>query len=226
MQRNLNRKCTQQLLRLVSFSLLALLAASCSLPGKPKENPVKTYMLRWDAPMRAAEKPSDHKCLTVLINTPRAAPGFASARMVYIEKPYRLDYFATHAWVDAPARMMAPLIRRDLEKSGLFDKVILNPAESTEYGLRIEFELLSLLQDFSGGKNEEQISLHMDVYDATLHQLVISRTFSLAETAKGRTPYAGVIAANQMMPRLMTEVTQYLERNIPKNLGACGESTQ
>lgn len=226
MKKNLNLHYTNRFLMMCGLALIVLHTVSCSLPGKPKENTIKTYMLRWDAPVLTGQEPSQQYCLTLLVNTPRSAPGFESSHMVYIETPYRLDYFATHAWVDSPARMMAPLIRRDLESSGLFEKVVSSPVRSINYNLRLEFELQYLQQDFTAGKNEEQVGVRVDLFDVSHHELIGSKVFSLSEPAKARTPYAGVVAANQMMPRLMMDVIRFLKASIPDRPGACSESRE
>jgi cholesterol transport system auxiliary component len=210
--------------RLLSASLLLmllLLLLSCSMPGKQQKIPVKTYTLSWMPAAQASSSLSMVHCAAVLLNTPRAAPGFTSSRMAYIREAHRLDYFAYHEWVDSPAHMLAPLLRQALENSGLFQAVIMHPVSTVQHDVQLNFELLHLQQQFQEHSSEVQLGLRVDLYDMKLKRLIASRVISLNEAGIQNTPYAGVVASNHLVSRLMEELIAILDAALADAPGIC-----
>ncbi|MBI5672897.1 MAG: membrane integrity-associated transporter subunit PqiC [Nitrospirae bacterium] len=101
----------------VACALLALTVAGCLSPrGDSAE--VHTYQLsldRWLSGTRSGE--SDGPVL--LVSQPQAEPGFETQRMVYIKRPYELEYYAVNQWAETPVRMFAPLMVQVLNQSGV-----------------------------------------------------------------------------------------------------------
>jgi cholesterol transport system auxiliary component len=102
---------------------LALLATGCSLwPPAPVDETVRHLL---DA--RPAIEALAKRDLVLSVSPPRAAPGFDSTAMAYVQKTHALDHYATHRWADTPARMLGQLLTRTLEDTGSFRAVVQGP---------------------------------------------------------------------------------------------------
>ena len=127
----------------IALAGLTLLAACVGPQGKSQDN--ASYLLSAVLPA----KPSNTKSvLTIMVLPMRAHPGFDTPRMAYLREPNRLEYYAYHRWVEAPARMLTPLVTQALEASGAFRAVVQAPG-SAQTQLRLDMELVQLTQDFS-----------------------------------------------------------------------------
>lgn len=102
--------------------------------------------------------------LTLIISPPQAASGFDSQRMVYVRQDHRLEYFAHSEWVDAPARLLGPLLVSAAQRTGAFAAVVL--ASGTAAGdLRLGTELLQLQHNFQAQPSLVQVSLRVYLTD-------------------------------------------------------------
>jgi cholesterol transport system auxiliary component len=96
----------------IGFLWLLLLIA-CS--------PVKTVDKQYQLVAFASQlRPSHGMHRSILISPPEAAAGYQSAQMIYIKKPYELNAFASHAWIEPPADMLYPLIVQSIQQTGAF----------------------------------------------------------------------------------------------------------
>ena len=192
----------------VLLVLLAGLALSgCALPGRSPATPVATYVLETadtTAPLQSATTKA-----TLRISMPISAPEFASSRMAYIEQPYRIDYFAQHAWADTPARMLKPLLTRHLAGSGLFGFVFADSAGVDE-SLRLDSNIIELAQWFTPSSSEIHLTIRFDLIDVEHRTILLSQTISITEAATAREPYAGVIAANRAVQRAVDQLITLL----------------
>lgn len=114
----------------LAVAALLLLPAACSMFDAAKVPPPPFYSLSGvgaSPPTKAAAARLD-AAPTLIVNPPRAAPGFDSQRIIYVREPYQLEYFAHSEWIDTPARMIAPRIVAALEGTGAFRAVVLAPA--------------------------------------------------------------------------------------------------
>ena len=108
----------------VMIGAIVVITACSPLGPAPSSEAPKVYLLQWEHP--PGDEPTGQlnpACPTVLLSSPRAAPGYAGAGMAYMEEAHRIDYFAHHRWADSPARMLEPLLIHALETSGAFQAV-------------------------------------------------------------------------------------------------------
>ncbi|MEK9140884.1 MAG: hypothetical protein AAB308_07500, partial [Nitrospirota bacterium] len=91
---------------LAALAMLALTAAGCLSP-RTDSSEIHTYQLSFDG--RPSEtRPGEIDGPVLLVSQPQAEPGFETQRMVYVKRPYELEYFAANQWADTPARMFTP----------------------------------------------------------------------------------------------------------------------
>ena len=147
--------------------------------------------------------------LTLIISPPQAASGFDSQRMVYVRQDHRLEYFAHSEWVDAPARLLGPLLVSAAQRTGAFAAVVL--ASGTAAGdLRLGTELLQLQHNFQTQPSQVQVSLRVYLTDEKTRRVLAWQTLSAQAPASSDTPQAGVVAANQAVQAVLVQLGQFL----------------
>ena len=191
---------------------ILLFTTACHSPLGPTGGsaPDKEYLLQWE---QTAEGESANKlnptCPTLLLSSPRAAPGYAGARMAYMQEPHRIDYFADHRWADSPARMLEPNLMRALETSGLFQAVVRAPT-SAKFDLRLDTEVVKLVQVFDSNGSRVELVLRISLLDKQKQRVLVSEVLQVSEPASEQTPYGGVKAANRAVDRLMQDLQKVL----------------
>ena len=181
----------------------ALLAASLAcLPAGLKPNAPDLYALDPAVarrPAAAAEAP-----FPVAIAAPRAAPGLEGRGIVYVRREHELRYFARSAWVDSPARMLAPLLASALEADGTF-RVVAGPGGEPAR-LRLETDLVRLQQEFTTRPSRVRLLLRARLVDAAARRTLGEREIEVVEAAPSDDPYGGVLAANAATQRAISKI--------------------
>jgi cholesterol transport system auxiliary component len=145
---------------------------------------------------------------TMIVTVPRAAPGFDSSRIVYVRRPYEIEYFAHNAWVDTPSNMLAPVMVQAIEGSGAFHAVLGAPTSATG-ALRLESELVRLQQDFSTSPSHVRLTLRAALVDSASRRVLASREFDVRVNAPSDDPYGGVIAAQRAAGQVLAALAAF-----------------
>ncbi len=144
---------------------------------------------------------------TLTIAPPTAAPGFESPRMIYVKRPHELQAFARSEWVDAPARMLGPLLVRALGRSGAFEAVT-DAGSGADAELRLETELVRLQHEFTARPSRVRLTLRVQLSDRARHVLGV-REIEAIEEAPSEDPYGGVVAANRAVQEALEGVVSF-----------------
>ncbi len=192
--------------RLMVIALLGLvLLAACVGPqGKPQDS--ATYLLSAAAPIKAGTAKSPH---TILVAPMRAHPGFDTPRMAYVREPNRIDYYAYNRWVEAPARMLTPLLTQALEANQSFAAVVQAPG-SVHAQLRLDTELVSLTQDFSVKPSRMRLVLRAQLVDTQTQTIRGSRSFEVQAPAGSEDARGGVDAVNRALPEMLGRLAEWV----------------
>lgn len=193
------------------FAALLLGGCASSLLQQPVADPDHRYFLDWAEDAAAPRGP--RKGPDLLISPMLAAPGFDGSDMAYVRKPHEIAYFARHHWVDAPARMLDPLLVRAADQSGLFRSVV-ESGSGTQADLRLDSRLLHLQQVCRPEPGEVQLALRLTLIDITSGRTLGERPLGVNEPLEGCTPYAGVQAANRALARLMSDLQAFLAAHV------------
>jgi cholesterol transport system auxiliary component len=191
-------------------ALLPLLTA-CAGTLLPKPAPAPTRFTLDAGPVAApaaSARTAAADAPTLTVDTPRAAPGYDSRRMVYQRRPQQMEAFAFHEWVEPPAQMLAPLLVRALQDHGGFRAVLRAPSAAAG-GWRLETELLRLHQDFSQRPSQVRLSGRAVLLNSATRQAVAWREFDVSVAATGDDPVAGAAAAQAAARQLSTEVAAF-----------------
>jgi len=195
---------------LIAVSLLALGGCATSVLPVPVAPPALfTLSADGDASgiVAAATTPA-RAGATLVINLPRAAPGYDTARIVYVRRPLEIEYFAHSQWVDTPSYMLAPMMVRAIERTGAFHAVLGAPTSAAGQ-LRLESELVRLQQDFSTRPSQVRLTLRAALVEAATRRVVASRQFDTRVAAPADDPYGGVTAAQQAAGQVLAELAAF-----------------
>lgn len=186
---------------------LSLLTGCGSLLPKPPAQPA-LFVLDGTvatAADRPAKPPLAAAVSTLVVNEPRAAPGYGTRQIAYVRTPHQLEYFAFSEWVEPPALMLAPLLARAIESTGAFRAVVRAPT-AVAGDMRLETELVRLQQDFSVVPSRVRLTVRAALIDTATRRVVASREFDADAMSASEDPSGGVVAANQVARRVAAEV--------------------
>jgi cholesterol transport system auxiliary component len=144
----------------------------------------------------------------VVVAVPTAAPGFDSPRIVYVRRPHELEFFSRSEWVDTPARMLAPLLVRALERGGRFQAVA-EARTAAAAGLRVEAEIVRLQQEFTARPSRVRLTVRVQLSDLPSRRVLGAREFEAVEEAPSENAYGGVVAANRAARRVLDGIVAY-----------------
>jgi len=181
-----------------------LLAAACSLWRPAPVDETVLHLL--DA--RPAVATLAKRDLVLSVNPPRAAPGFDSTAMAYVQKPHALDHYATHRWADTPARMVGQLLTRTLEDTGSFRAVVHGPA-GLPADLQLETEIVHLRQSFLAKPSRVELTLRTQLVDVADRRVLATRYIEVVEEASSDDAAGGVAAANAAVARALAQVAAF-----------------
>jgi cholesterol transport system auxiliary component len=196
-----------------------LLGSGCAggLLPKPAAAPVR-YTLGDGAPQGPAAPSARPGALSLVVAPLTAAPGFDSARMLYLRQPRVLQAYAYAEWADTPARLLAPLLLRALQHTGAFGAVLQAPS-SASGPLRLETELLQLQHLHLRSPSELQLALRVVLVDTATRQALFTRRFEVRVPAASDDPAGGAaaaaLAAQQLLAELAAQVAAEAVRSVP-----------
>jgi cholesterol transport system auxiliary component len=144
----------------------------------------------------------------LVVAVPTAAPGFDGPRIVYVRRPHELEFFSRSEWVDTPARMLAPLLVRALERSGRFQAVA-EARTAAAAGLRLETEIVRLQHEFTIHPSHVRLTVRVQLLDVPSRRVLGARDFEAVEEALSDDPYGGVVAANRAVRRVLNGIVAY-----------------
>jgi cholesterol transport system auxiliary component len=189
---------------------LVWLLSACAL-GPIETNAPRTFFLNpeiaWNNPRTRGERSAT---AVLLVTQPKAQPGFDTARMAYLLRPYEVNYYAFNQWADTPARMLQRVMVENLEKSGQWSAVLQAPG-GVPAQYRLECDSRVLEQQFFAQPSRVRLALRAQLIETKRQSILAIRSFELFEAAPSDDPYGGVLAANRASARLITEMVEWLE---------------
>ena len=210
---------TRALRRLVG-PVLAALAVGCAgvLPKPPAPTPA-SFILAPDLASMPSANRTPAPGPTLLVSRPEPSAGYGTARMAYLERDYRLDYFADHQWVDPPAAMLEPLLVQALGAHPAFGAVSAN-GRGIRADLRLDTVIEAFYQDFRARPSQVRVALRVRLVDPGDGRILATRLFDLTEPAPADAAYGGVQAINRALARLLPEVAAFAARAAPRQVMA------
>ncbi len=191
----------------VMCGLLALTAAGCLSP-RTDSSEIHTYQLSLDgSPSEARTGTLDGPVL--LVSQSQAEPGFETQRMVYLKRPYELEYYALNQWADTLVRMFTPLMVQALNQTDAWRAVI--PLPSSLHGdYRLDTHGFLLQQEFLQQPSRMRVMVRAQLVDLKESTILSARVFEVMENATSENPYGGVQAANRAVAGLLDQIGSWL----------------
>jgi len=199
---NRHQRIPRRMLHILAFSMLL---PGCTGLSAPKlENP-HIYLLDAQPAAKVAQVKRD---LVLAVAMPSARPGFDTPQMAYLRQPHELEYFADNRWADAPPRMLWPLLVQALEQAGGFQAIVQTPG-MIPADVRLDVELIRLQHDFGTRPSRLQLTLRAQLSDVRSKRVLAVKLFDEVQNAASDDAYGGVIAANQIMQRVLSQLTDF-----------------
>ncbi|CAH9019351.1 ABC-type transport auxiliary lipoprotein family protein [Candidatus Nitrosacidococcus sp. I8] len=151
--------------------------------------------------------------LSLIVTTPRTATGYNTQRMAYTRQPYELSYFSYNDWVDTPGYMLEPVIISTLADSDGFLNVTSNTYNQTPADLRLDSDILALLQDYSVKPSQARFSLHVQLVDLKTGKKIASDIFNGQEPIAKEDAYNGVTALNKALEYVLGKLVDFIIEN-------------
>ena len=191
------------------MALLLLGGCSSLLPTPAAPPSLFTLDDGTSAPASPTSRPAPNAALaTLIINTPKAAAGYGTSHIVYARRTHEIEYFAFSLWVDTPAQMLTPLIVRAVERTGAFQAVLAAPTAASSR-FRLDTEIIRLQQDFSTSPSRVRLTLRAVLIDTTTKAVVARREVDASVASRSEDTYGGVIAAQTVTQRVLTELATF-----------------
>ncbi len=193
------------------LALLALLALPGCLLPQDKSPPPQTFVLEAGAFEPPPARRSSGK--TLLVATPKAAPGFDSNRIAYTKEPLKLDYYSNSVWSDAPPKLLLPILVRAFEGTGAF-RAVVSPPAPTLADLRVDVDVIRLQQEFMAQPSQVRLTARIKVVDMKSGQVLGTQVFEALEPAPSEDAYGAVRAANAAVQKVLGEMIPFALRHL------------
>ena len=192
-----------------AFTLLVMTVTGCLSP-RTDSSEIHTYQLSLDG-WSSETRPGKLDGPVMLVSQPQAEPGFETQRMVYIKRPYELEYYAVNQWADTPVRMFTPLMVQALNQNDAWRAVIPLPS-SIRGDYRLDMHGFLLQQEFLQQPSRVRVVVRMQLVDLKESTILSTRIFEVVENATSENPYGGVQAANRAVAGLLDQIGSWLRQ--------------
>jgi len=191
------------------FVVSLMLVTGCLSLGTDSSE-IHTYQLSLDGwPGNARPGKLDDPVL--LVSQSQAEPGFETQRMVYVKRPYELEYYALNQWADTPVRMFTPLMVQAFNQHDAWRNVI--PLPSSIHGdYRLDTHGFLLQQEFLQQPSRMRVMVRAQLVDLKESTILSTRVFEVTENATSENPYGGVQAANRAVAGLLDQIGSWLRQ--------------
>jgi len=146
--------------------------------------------------------------IVLAVSLPRAAAGYDSAAMLYLRTPHALERYATHRWVDTPARLVWPLIVQTLEASAGY-RAVVTAASGVPAPQRLDTEIVLLRQNFLARPSRVELQLRAQLVDLASRRVLATRLFEVVQVSDSDDAPGGVIAANQAIASALAQLSAW-----------------
>jgi cholesterol transport system auxiliary component len=169
-----------------ALMVLVATAAGCLSP-RTDSSEIHTYQLSLDGwPSEARPAKPDGPVL--LVSPPQAEPGFETQRMVYVKRPYELEYYAVNQWADTPVRMFAPLMVQALNQQNDAWRAVIPLPSSIRGDYRLDTHGFLLQQEFLQQPSRVRVMVRTQLVDLKGSTILSTRAFEVVENATSENP--------------------------------------
>ena len=198
-------KMNIDLIKAIAVALCVSILASCGLLSPAKIETKKNVLSK--IPIDLPTEKSRTASLSVLI--PETKPIYDTTQMAYTIQPYQIAYFSQNEWGETPSQMIQPLIVQTMQNTGYFSAVLTQPHFGRHtYALRTE--ILELKQDFTSNPATLELDVRFQLSREATSEIIATKELSIREPMLEKTPYSGVVAANEAIAKLLRELARFI----------------
>ena len=146
---------------------------------------------------------------TLLVLAPETEPIYDTTQMAYTTRAHEIGYFSQNEWAETPSQMIQPLIVQTIRNTRHFSEVLPQPHFGRHtYVLRTQIQKLK--QDFTSDPATLQLAIRFQLSREATNQVIATKELSVQEPMLEKTPYAGVVAANDATAKLLRELAKFI----------------
>jgi cholesterol transport system auxiliary component len=186
-------------------ALCVVLFSGCTLFSPVKIDAKKNALYSIPLDLRSEKTRS----ATLLVLVPETTPVYATTQMAYSTQPYQVAYFSQNEWAETPSQMIQPLIVKTIRNTRYFSAV-LSPPDFRRHTFALRIEILELKQDFTSEPAMLQLAMSFHLSREATNQVIATKELSVREPMRERNPYAGVVAANEAIAKVLRELASFI----------------
>lgn len=196
------------LIKAFALALCVSICSSCSLLAPVNNETRKNVLSKMPIDLPKGEP----RAASLSVMIPETKPIYDTTQMAYSIQAYRIAYFSRNEWGETPSQMIQPLIVRTIQNTHHFSAVVSQPDFGRHtYALRTE--ILELKQDFTADPATLELAMRFQLSREATNQIIATKELSVREPMLERTPYAGVVAANDATAKLLRELARFIVEN-------------
>lgn len=190
-----------------TIKLAMILCCSLILTGclSPVQTNMSSYVIN-TLPDHVPQK--SKRSISLLVLPPDTRPIYNTNNMAYTIKPFQISYFSHNQWGETPSQMFLPLIVQTLQSTHHYHAVV-TPPYAGRYSYSLSTQILKLQQNFLRCPNMMEVTMRVQLTNASTNQVVSTRVIAVAVPIRCRTPYSGVIAANRATAEVLRELADF-----------------
>lgn len=185
---------------------LGLLLGGCMNLAPTASPPQYMYLLDTLGKVESTKQTSSY---VLVVTTPITNPAYHTRKMAYKQASHSLAYFSRNQWVTTPSEMLLPLLVQTLQQSQYFKAVVASPYWDGA-DLRLDTELVALQQEFQEDISFVRVIIHARLIAVSQRRILATQQFTARVVAPTADPKGGVIAANQAVSQILSELTQFV----------------
>jgi cholesterol transport system auxiliary component len=146
---------------------------------------------------------------TLLVLAPETNVIYDTTQMAYTTEAYQIGYFSQNEWAEIPSQMIQPLIVQTIRNTRFFSEVV-SPPHFGRHTFALRTEIQELKQDFTSDPATLQLAMRFDLSREATNKVTATKELSVQEPMREKTPYAGVVAANDALAKLLRELAKFI----------------
>jgi cholesterol transport system auxiliary component len=191
------------------------IAPGCTIFPEPPNQPVKSYLLTFDAAPSQAWPSCASSGGTLVVSLPREHNGGNSNGIAYLLRPHELRYYSYNQWADSPARLLLPLLVQAMEQTHCWGTVA-QAAAALQGDYRLDTTILQWQQEFFPNPSRVRIAFRVQLLDLGRRDVTVARRFEAVEEAPSSDAYGAVLASNRAVNRLLGDIAEWIKTHPPR----------
>lgn len=199
------KKLIMKFIKISVIAVSVFVLSGCNLLSPVKKDS-KTYIFN-QIPCDIPQKPKGH--ITLVVALPEARSMNSTTNIAYSLKPYQVAYYSQNEWIETPAQMLQPLIIQTLQKTNHYTAVLSAPYFGP-FDYTLNTQILFLQQAFTLTPPVVQLTVRAQLSRSGTNQLIAVKQFEVNEPIHCCTPYAGVLATNAAVSKVLAELADFV----------------